>query len=309
MKKQLIDHALMALRYGLAVFPLKPRTKDPATPHGVLDATTDEGQIHMWWTKNSGFNIGVTNGVIVDCDRGLNSLEEARTFALLQDWPPTLLVRTGRRTSFGCQFHFTGTAENGNYFKNGVSGEIRSYHEYGLWCGSIHPISGEAYEIAIDLPRAPCPPDLLKGARKKKSSLNNASYSPVSIWKAREIFAEKLADVMCMQEGERHHTAHICAWYAARCAEAGVFEFHGESETEIKQRILDAVEPHYGSYERDLRKMLRDSWESGIAFGRLILNFTPKKSNRSEPSPMKDSTAVGTAILPIFPTLWKQKHF
>ncbi|MBZ5644925.1 MAG: bifunctional DNA primase/polymerase, partial [Acidobacteriia bacterium] len=168
-----LDNALNALARGFAVFPCEPRSKRPAgkvVPNGVKQASTDEATIRGWWKINPDFNPAITGGVIVDADSGLNSLKEATNFALLNDFPPTLIVRTGRRDSYGAQFHFSGTAVNGLYTANGVAGEIRCKNEYGMAPGAIHPITGERYEIVVDLRRAVCPSDLLKNFRKSSPS-------------------------------------------------------------------------------------------------------------------------------------------
>jgi hypothetical protein len=54
-----------ALRYAAAgwpVFSCKPGLKEPATPHGFKDATTDPGQIRRWWTRCPAFNVAVATG-------------------------------------------------------------------------------------------------------------------------------------------------------------------------------------------------------------------------------------------------------
>jgi hypothetical protein len=51
---------------GIPVHPLWAGTKDPATTHGVLDATTDPKLIKKWWKRNPKYNIGLACGVIFD---------------------------------------------------------------------------------------------------------------------------------------------------------------------------------------------------------------------------------------------------
>jgi hypothetical protein len=67
-------HLEAALEYaakGWPVFPLKPRKKVPATPHGLKDASVDPEQIREWWTRTPSANIGFATGhgvVILDVD-------------------------------------------------------------------------------------------------------------------------------------------------------------------------------------------------------------------------------------------------
>ena len=153
----LLEYALDAHRRGWHVFPCQPRTKDqPATAHGCADATRDVEQIKRWWSKNPNYNPAVTGGVIVDCDSGLTSLDDVCRWMKLVGLPETLIVRTGRRSSYGAQLHFTGHATNRRYENvNGVAGEIRCKNQYGMAPGAIHPETGERYEIVVDLPLAP----------------------------------------------------------------------------------------------------------------------------------------------------------
>jgi hypothetical protein len=54
------------------VFPLRPGTKEPATPHGFKDAHTELARIERYWRKYPTSNIGVPTGVafdVIDVDR------------------------------------------------------------------------------------------------------------------------------------------------------------------------------------------------------------------------------------------------
>jgi len=68
------DHALHYAQIGLAVFPIKPRSKAPLTVHGFKDASKDQQQIDEWWNRWPSANIGIATGqasgglVVIDLD-------------------------------------------------------------------------------------------------------------------------------------------------------------------------------------------------------------------------------------------------
>jgi hypothetical protein len=55
-------HALGYARRGWPVFPCKPGSKEPATPHGFKDATTDPGRITAWWEGAADRNVAIATG-------------------------------------------------------------------------------------------------------------------------------------------------------------------------------------------------------------------------------------------------------
>ena len=57
-----IATALTLAAKGLAVFPCKPRSKEPATSHGCNSATTDRALIFSWWNSCPEFNVAVATG-------------------------------------------------------------------------------------------------------------------------------------------------------------------------------------------------------------------------------------------------------
>src|ERR1035438_6319346 len=72
----LMNHALKYAADGFAVFPCRPKGKEPLgslAPNGCLDATTDAETIKGWWTKCPNANIGLATGAksglaVVDLD-------------------------------------------------------------------------------------------------------------------------------------------------------------------------------------------------------------------------------------------------
>ena len=63
--------ALRLADLGYAVFPCLPGTKRPATPRGLLDASTDASQVERWWTAMPDANIAIATGAalfVLDID-------------------------------------------------------------------------------------------------------------------------------------------------------------------------------------------------------------------------------------------------
>jgi hypothetical protein len=278
------DYALDFVKRGGWVSPCLPQTKiAQATPHGFRDRTRDLAQISRWWTKNPFYNIACNAGVILDID-SLATLEEVLAFAKRLGCPETLVLRSGRRNNYGAQLHFTGEAQcNGPFECDGVTGEVRNLSKnlYGLWAGSIHPGSGEKYEIAIDLPFAVWPAHVVLGKphRRLLRSTSVSDEQATTAYRAQQTFDRLLREAARAKQGGRNAAAHSLTWFAARAFLAEVFEigldeFHPAlSKNELGKLIGDAVRPLYAPGERDIRKMLNDSWGYGIAAGRLELDI------------------------------------
>jgi len=104
MKQWAIKYATL----GFAVFPLKPRSKAPATSNGFKSATTDLQQINAWWDSTPLYNIGIATGaasrglLVLDLDEddknNKHGPEEARKWLAQRktDFPRTAMVKTGR---------------------------------------------------------------------------------------------------------------------------------------------------------------------------------------------------------------------
>jgi hypothetical protein len=59
---RMLAAALAYAAWGWPVFPLKPRSKEPATRNGFKDATTDVGTISAWWQRIPDANVGLPTG-------------------------------------------------------------------------------------------------------------------------------------------------------------------------------------------------------------------------------------------------------
>lgn len=164
MDKTLYDYAKEALKLGLHIFPCKVCDKVPATTHGFHDSSDDIMQVKAWWTSNPEYNFGVNCGAsgiaVVDIDAGLASREEFDTWFAASGLPPTYTVHTGRRTSYGVHIYYRGemrTSGSKKFSLNGCTGEVKATGGYVVGVGSIHPDSGERWEVINDAPFAELP--------------------------------------------------------------------------------------------------------------------------------------------------------
>lgn len=106
-RSQLHGAALAYSKKGKPVFPCKPGGKEPLTPRGHLNATTDAARINGFWNAHPGANIGIPTGersgfLILDIDEGgaasLHELEREHG-----GLPATYTVETG---SGGKHYYF-----------------------------------------------------------------------------------------------------------------------------------------------------------------------------------------------------------
>jgi hypothetical protein len=86
--------ALNFAQRDIPSFPLKD--KEPLTPHGFKDATTDPRRLHLWGNRYPGANIGIPTGrisgiVVVDLDD-----ETPEAMKVWNSLPETVEARTGR---------------------------------------------------------------------------------------------------------------------------------------------------------------------------------------------------------------------
>lgn len=139
--------ALNYAKQRFAVFPLRPRGKEPLTKRGFKDATDDEDQIRRLWMQSPNANIGLPTGhgnriIVVDLDGAEGERLLARVEKKFGKLPPTAEATTGRgRHLF---FHLPeGCGAVPNSQGDGL--DIRADGGYVVAPPSIHP-NGKTYE-------------------------------------------------------------------------------------------------------------------------------------------------------------------
>lgn len=150
MTNEFLEAALTYASLGWRVFPLKPRSKDPATPHGFKDATADVEQIRKWW-GNREYNIGIATGnglCVLDVDdKPKNPVQGSDA---LRDWEfehghisetVTAISGTG-----GTHYYFdVGGVHVPSCQSDTIFIDLRADGGYIVAPPSIHPDTGEPY--------------------------------------------------------------------------------------------------------------------------------------------------------------------
>ena len=153
----LLNAAIGLARRGMAIFPCRARGKEPATYHGVKDATKDQNVIRGWWGADPNFNIGLATGTPsgvfaldidgIEAEGELHKIEAEHGFL-----PPTVESITGRGRH--CLFQMPAGAKITNSAgKIAVGIDVRGTGGYIIAPPSIHP-SGRAYIWSVDSTRA-----------------------------------------------------------------------------------------------------------------------------------------------------------
>ena len=137
---------------GWAVLPLGTRNKVPAIKGGCRSATSDETQVHAWWSANPGHNIGIATGaasgglVVIDIDVDPDSGEDG--MAELRRWerrhgslPETVTAITGRG---GLHLYYRTSEPFRNSANRGLGIDVRGDGGFVVAPPSVHP-NGNAY--------------------------------------------------------------------------------------------------------------------------------------------------------------------
>ena len=142
--------ALRLAERGMAVFPCWPRAKEPATPHGHKDASTDPAVIERWWRREPAYNIAIATGAIsgifvVDID----GLEAEAALRKLGELPSTVEAITGRAGGRHVWLRWPGRPVSNSADQIAAGVDVRGDCGYVLAPPSMHP-SGRRYVWSVD---------------------------------------------------------------------------------------------------------------------------------------------------------------
>src|SRR5205809_241648 len=162
----LLDTALSYTGAGWPIFPLEPHGKQPLgklAPHGLKDATLEEGIVRRWWKAEPQANIAIPTGIVFDVG-DIDSPEALSRFQELcreHDTDPSTFPRA--KTGRGGRHIFVAPTGVGNKVDVIAGMDWRGKGGYVVVPDSVHP-SGTAYEwiLRISDKPPPCPPWLLE---------------------------------------------------------------------------------------------------------------------------------------------------
>jgi hypothetical protein len=167
--------ALAYAEAGLNVFPLKPRSKVPATSDGLKSATTNVERVRAWWQQWPEANLAIRTGddsalVVIDVDvqhGGAGSLRELERRH--GDLPKTARVLTGSGGQH-VYFRHPGPEIRNSAGKLGAGLDVRGDGGYVVAPPSVHD-NGRAYQWMRRLERgiADLPAWLLEDAEKRRN--------------------------------------------------------------------------------------------------------------------------------------------
>jgi hypothetical protein len=148
------EAALAYAELGWPVLPLRPKLKQPATKHGLHDASISKNRIEQWWDQWPTANIGLRTGIAFDA---LDLDGEAGVNAFIKIKPD--YSHSGPVSSTGSGYHLLfkmSGAKNSAKIED-VPIDFRGRNGYIVVSPSVHP-QGHRYRWLSDGPVPAVPP-------------------------------------------------------------------------------------------------------------------------------------------------------
>lgn len=255
---------------GHLVFPLWPRTKKPATSHGLHDATRDPTRIERWWRRHPDHNIGVATGATFDV---LDVDDPAADRALHDTWraaggPEGFLDGPGSfgpatRTASGWHFLVAATGI-GNRTKFLPGCDWRGQGGYIVAPPSIHP-DGPRYRWVDghdpDQPLPTCPTWLLETlqhpAPVSPPPATNGHQRAAATSYARRALESEIGRVLMAANGTRNDQLNRSAHALGQLVAGGALDATVATEALYQAGLRVGLEP------REVSATIRSGLTSG----------------------------------------------
>ena len=233
---------------GWSVFPLWPRSKEPACKHGFKNATTNPATIRRYWLAQPEFNIGVATGLIsgiwiLDTD-GTIGAETLRDLEARHSPIPSTLTSL---TSRGPHLWFRADRPiQSSAARVGLGLDVRGDGGYVLAPPSVHP-SGRIYTWSVDcsINALAIAPEWLVALTRKRPTISERALatmraplqhhgSPGAYGKAALQY--EISALASTLPGARNHALNRAAFSLFQLVAGGELD-----EAEVINRLIEAA--------------------------------------------------------------------
>lgn len=239
------DWAMAHAALGYHVFPLRDRSKLPATARGFHDATDDMARVYDWWSRNPSSNVGIATGasglLVLDLDVAedenghVHCGDALRTMCALAhehdvDLPETYEVTTPRGGEHWYYRLPAGVEVPCSASRLAPHVDVRSTGGYVVAAGSV--LKNGCYVVEDDRVPAPAPDWLVAACQKPtRAAVCPGERNPaVSVGDRTSPAYRRLQGaagrVATAPEGKRNDTLNWAAHTVAESVAAGELSVH-----------------------------------------------------------------------------------
>jgi hypothetical protein len=271
--------ALLYASVGWYVFPVRPRSKVPATEHGLLDASRDAGTVRVWWAATPHVNIGVDCGraglLVIDLDGpeaiGAWADLAARSATGGSAHEQTLVAETGT----GLHLYFA-VPDDADWARS-TAGKLATGIDTRGAGGNVvappsrHP-SGREYEwLNRSAPLAPAPAwleELMRAARAPEHAAGLPGRLAPGEWATaygESALVGICDEMLAAHEGERNDLLVRLAYRVGRLVAAGQIDRH------VSERALVEAACIAGLPRQEATRTFMSGIEAGEQAGPALL--------------------------------------
>lgn len=283
----ILESALRYAQKGMPAFPCNPENKQPFTPHGFRDASTNPDRLGAWWKAHPDAMIGLPTGEasgmwVVDCD-GEEGIAGFLRVCEEHGYSPSTLSQS--TPSGGRHYLFAWPEEGGigNRVRLWPSVDVRGSGGYIIAAPSRRK-DGVRYEWENALEPAPAPAWLLEAVRtKERSETPKGNIGSPSSPYGRKALEAETERVRNSPRGERNDALNRAAFSLFQLV-AG-----GELDEQEVQAALERAAEECGLVREDGLTAVLKTISSGKAKGMASPRSAPEKDAQGEKGGEKDS--------------------
>ena len=259
-----------ALDFAQRDIPSLPlKGKEPLTPHGFKDATTDPRRLHLWGNRYPGANIGIRTGsisriVVVDLDK-----ETPEAMEIWNNLPETVEAETGRGRH---RYYIIPKGARVRSRKLAPGLDLKADDGYVVAPPSMHPSGAQYRWVSCENDIAPLPEEFIEPeptpqpSRRRDPSTIGIDTGPIPEGTRNETLASIAGRLHDGTRDEPGLAEDLLAINNARCTppltEAEVRQIAKsiagrdpcEPTVQVSERVLQAVD-YLASVDRPIKGM------------------------------------------------------